>query len=85
MEKEADIAPGAGVRPGIEELLAESAHNRPAHFNHHVMPGVTIFATDIHATRKGDIAVDDCGLDMIAGQPRILDLPHVNVRVRFQE
>ena len=76
-----EVARHAGMSPGFLEFELDSVDYRPFEFDHHVVPVVAILARYVHAARKGELFIDDDGLDMVARQPGIGCHADVDIRL----
>ena len=64
------------MRPVVHEFLLQDIYDRTLELHHQVVPVVAIFTADIHAADECIFLIDNRGLDMVAGHPRVNCLAH---------
>ena len=68
-EETGEIAENARFGPCFVGVVLQVIDDRPGHFHHEIMPVITVFAANVHATNEGDLLVDDRGFSVIASSP----------------
>ena len=85
LQEVGEVAKKTGMRPCVIKFLLQNVNHRPMQFHHHVMPVVTIFTGDVHATGKGNLLVENHRLHVIPGHPWIGGLSYLNFGVLFEK